>query len=118
MVDQAGTRSLRRDRHPQGCQWQVGSQMIRHRPADYLAAEEVHHHGEIEPALIGLDGGDIGEPDLVGRGGDEVAVSRFRAIGRSWWLSVVRTHRGRAMRALIPWWRINRSMRPRLAPWP
>jgi hypothetical protein len=47
--------------------------MIRHRPADNLAAEEVHHHGEIEPALIGLNVGDIGEPDPVRRSGAEVA---------------------------------------------
>ena len=33
-------------------------------------------------------------------------------------LSVVRTRRGLAMMALIPWRRINRSMRPRLAPRP
>src|SRR6266700_8074296 len=43
MVDQAGARSLRRDRHPQGCRRQVGS--LRHRPADNLAAEEVHRVG-------------------------------------------------------------------------
>src|SRR5260370_31047757 len=63
--------------------------MIRHRPADNLAGEEVHHHGEIEPALICLDVGDIGEPDPVGRGGGEVPIEQVRgdrkvvaAVGR------------------------------------
>jgi hypothetical protein len=37
---------------------------------------------------------------------------------QSWRLSVVRTRRGRAMMALMPWRRINRSMRPWLAPRP
>src|SRR4029077_18327333 len=52
--------------------------MIRHRPADDLAAVEIHEHGQIEPALIGLDVGDVGEPDLVRRGGDEVALEQGR----------------------------------------
>src|ERR1700726_2805433 len=47
--------------------------MIRHRPADDLAAVQVHDRGQIKPALIGLDVGDVGEPDPVRRGGDEVA---------------------------------------------
>ena len=44
--------------------------------------------------------------------------SKFGAIGKSRRLSVVHTRRGFAMMALIPWRRINRSMRPRLAPRP
>ena len=70
MVDQAGTWPLRRDRHPQGRQGQVGAQMVRHRPADNPAAVQIHDGGQIEPALIGLDVGDIGEPDLVRSSGD------------------------------------------------
>src|ERR1700731_1877476 len=52
--------------------------MIRHRPADDLAAVEVHDRGQIDPALIGLDVGDVGEPYLVRRGGDEVALEQVR----------------------------------------
>src|ERR1700726_4248227 len=52
--------------------------MIRHRPADDLAAVEVHDRGQIEPALIGLDVGDVGEPDPVRRGGGEVALKQIR----------------------------------------
>src|ERR1700758_5430829 len=52
--------------------------MIRHRPADDLAAVEVHDRGQIKPALISLDVGDVGEPDSVRRGGDEVALEQVR----------------------------------------
>src|SRR6266852_2685362 len=52
--------------------------MIRHRPADDLAAVEVHDRGQIKPALIGLDVGDVGEPDPVRCGGDEVALEQVR----------------------------------------
>src|SRR5229473_8192668 len=52
--------------------------MIRHRPADDLAAVEVHDRGQIEPALISLDVGDVGEPDPVRRGGGEVPLEQIR----------------------------------------
>src|ERR1700692_759395 len=52
--------------------------MIAHRPADDLSAVQIHHGGQIEPALVGLDVGDVGEPDLVRRGGDEVALKQVR----------------------------------------
>src|SRR4029077_5486827 len=51
--------------------------MIRHRPADDLAAVEIHNCGQIKPALISLDVGDVGEPDPVWRGGDEVALEQI-----------------------------------------
>src|SRR5437762_12100486 len=55
--------------------------MIRHRPADDLAAVEVHDRGQIKPALISLDIGDVGEQDPVRRGGDEVALEQVRDDG-------------------------------------
>ena len=83
MVDQAGARPLRRDRHPQGCQRQVGAQMIAHRPADDLATVEIQDRGQIEPALIGLDIGDVGKPDPVRRSGGEVAIEQVRGDRKS-----------------------------------
>src|SRR5258708_25259425 len=63
--------------------------MIRHRPADDPAAVQIHDGGQIEPALIGLDVGDIGEPDPVRRSGGGGALGQARrgregptAIGR------------------------------------
>src|SRR5207302_6416778 len=52
--------------------------MIAHRPADDLSAVQIHHGGQIEPALIGLDVGDVGEPNPVRRGGYEVALEQIR----------------------------------------
>src|ERR1700681_1687047 len=52
--------------------------MILHRPADNPAAVEVQDGGQIEPALIGLDIGDVGEPDTVRRGGKEVSTEQVR----------------------------------------
>src|ERR1700760_3970974 len=52
--------------------------MIRHRPADDLAAVEVHDRGQIKPALISLDVGDVGQPDPVRRGGAEIALEQVR----------------------------------------
>src|SRR3954454_8059371 len=53
--------------------------MVAHRPADDLAAVQVHDGGQIEPSLAGRDIGDIGEPDPVRRGSGEVAIEQ---IGR------------------------------------
>src|SRR5919112_1421537 len=52
-----------------------------HRPAYDLAAVEVHDRGQIKPALIGLDVSDVGEPDPVRCGGDEVALEQVRGNG-------------------------------------
>src|ERR1700739_1485254 len=52
--------------------------MIRHRPADDLAAVEVHDRGQIKPALISLHVGDIGQPDPVRGSGDEIALDQIR----------------------------------------
>jgi hypothetical protein len=76
--------------------------MILHRPADDPAAVEVQDGGQIEPALIGLDIGDVGEPDPVRRGGKEVSTEQVRSDREVVAASVVRTRRGRAMMALIP----------------
>ena len=45
------------------------------RKSDF-AAVKVHDRGQIKPALISLDVGDVGEPDPVRRGSDEVALGQ------------------------------------------
>src|SRR5882757_1666871 len=52
--------------------------MILHRPADDPAAVQVHDGGQIQPSLIGLDVGDVGEPDPVRRSGGKVALEQVR----------------------------------------
>src|SRR5262249_48038415 len=52
--------------------------MIRRRPADDLAAVEVHDRSQIKPALIGFDVGDVGEPDPGRRDGKEITLKQVR----------------------------------------
>ena len=49
-----------------------------HRPAHHLAAEQVDHHGQKQPAFLGGDIRDVARPRLVGRGRGEVAVQQVR----------------------------------------
>jgi hypothetical protein len=57
------------------------------------ASVEVQDRGQIEPSLIGLDVDDIGEPDPVRRGGDEVPTEQVR--GKDMFIPVV-AHQRRA----------------------
>ena len=50
----------------------------------------------------------------LGAGAEKRCSSRLGATGRPWRLSVVAGRKRRLATALIPWCRINRSMRPRL----
>jgi hypothetical protein len=47
------------------------------------AAVEVQDGGQIEPSLIGLDVGDVGEPERFGAAAVKLRSSRFGAIGRA-----------------------------------
>jgi hypothetical protein len=55
--------------HGEGVEDQSGVDGIGHGPADDLSAEEIENGGEEKPAFAGMDVGDVGHPDLVGRGG-------------------------------------------------
>jgi hypothetical protein len=90
MVDQSCGRPLSVNRHRECGRRQFGAQVIAHGPADDLAAVEIHDGGEIQPALVGWNVGDVGEPDAVGRRGREVAIDQVRrdrqcvaAVGRA-----------------------------------
>ena len=53
--------------------------MFAHGPADDLAAVKVEDGGEIKPAFLSFDIGDVGHPDLVGSG----SLGGFgQAVGR------------------------------------
>src|SRR3954469_14356453 len=51
--------------------------MVLHGPADDLAAVEIHDGGQIKPALVSVDVGDVSEPDEVWRSGDEVPFDQI-----------------------------------------
>lgn len=78
------------------------------------------HSKHMPPRFLGARRtvGDVGEPDLARRGGDEVALEQVRGV-REVVTTICRAHhRGRAMMVLMLSRRINRSMRPRPAPRP
>ena len=74
--------------HAEGVVDEVGAQVVAHRPADAVAAAGVDHRRQVEPALPGGHVGDVGEPELVGSLGREVALHEvgggrsFAARGR------------------------------------
>ena len=113
VVYQASARPLPLGGYRQRRRRQLGAQMVAHGPADDFAREQVHDGGRIEPALAGRDAGQISQPDLVRRRWRGFAVQQVGATGKVWWLSVVCTRRGRAMRPRTPWRRIRRSTRRR-----
>ena len=55
---------------------QLTAYLLLQRPAHYLTAEQVQHHGQKQPAFTGGDVGDIVHPRLVGSGG-ELAIQHI-----------------------------------------
>ena len=58
----------------------IGHDVRRHarfqRPADDLAVEQIQHDGQVEPAFIGPQVGDVGRPDLIRCGRGEVPLQQ------------------------------------------
>ena len=79
MVDQPHGQPAAADRHLQRILAQDALQPLGHRPADDLHRGQILDGGEVEPAFVSWDVGDVSEPDRIGRGGFEVAVEQ---IGR------------------------------------
>src|SRR4051812_8484511 len=77
MMDQVSAGPLCRDGHAQRRQREFDAHVGLHRPADDPAAIQVHDGGQIEPSLIGLDVGDVGEPDPVWRSGAKAALEQI-----------------------------------------
>ena len=69
----AGRRLSRDDRHVEGLSASSALQMILQCPADDQAREGIQHDGEIDEGLLQPDVGDVGDPNLVDAGGDEIA---------------------------------------------
>ena len=79
MVDQPHGQPAAADRHLQRILAQDALQPLGHRPADDLHRGQILDGGEVEPAFVCCDAGDVSEPDRIGRNGFEVAVEQ---IGR------------------------------------
>jgi len=63
-------------RHAQRVDDDIAGHVLAHRPTHDLTAEQVDHHGQEQPALVGSDVGDVTHPDLVRRGHRELAVEQ------------------------------------------
>lgn len=61
-------------RHPEGVVGEPRRHPVRHRPADDHPGPYVHHHGQVEPALVRADVGDVREPGPVRAVGRELAA--------------------------------------------
>jgi len=68
-------------RHAQRVDHDVAHHVVPQRPAHYLAAEQVYHHRQEQPAFVRRDVGDVAHPDLVRFTHGELAVEH---IGRDW----------------------------------
>src|SRR5438046_1986974 len=64
--------------HPQRIRDQAAMQVRPHRPAHHLAAEQIDHHRQEQPAFLGGDIRDVTCPGLVGPDRSEVAVQQVR----------------------------------------
>ena len=87
--DQSGRWLAPEPRHAQGIRDQAGLHVRLHAPAHHLAADQVDHGGQVQPAIAGGDIGDVAGPDPVGRIHRELAVEqvgrngqRMFAVGR------------------------------------
>jgi len=62
--------------HAQRVDDDVARRVLAHRPAHHLTTEQVDHHSEEQPDLVGGDAGDVTDPDLVRGAHDELAVEQ------------------------------------------
>lgn len=68
------------DGHPQGIVRKLGRNAGTHGPSDDHPRPCVHDDGQVEPALVRPNVGDVGEPGLVGPLGGEIPF--YQVIGR------------------------------------
>src|ERR1700674_967361 len=63
-------------------QHQFGAQMSFHRPADDSTAESIEYHRQVKKSGPGRDVSDVGDPQSIGRRGDEVSFNQVRRRSR------------------------------------
>ena len=85
MVDQPveAPGAARPERHLQGIERQVGPQRARRLPADHEARADIHDEGDVDPAAVGLDVGQVGHPQAIRRRRPELAGDQIeRPVAR------------------------------------
>src|SRR5579862_657145 len=83
-MDETGLRAAAGDRHLERVDDELRFEVGPHRPADDPAAVAVHHCREVEPALPGADVLDVGDPEPVRGGRDEVALDQVVGDPDAW----------------------------------
>src|SRR5271170_9067 len=73
MEDQARGGRPAMPRHVERAAGQLRCDRLAHRPAHDAAAEQIEHHGQVQPAFASRDIGHVAGPDRVHRGHGEVA---------------------------------------------
>ena len=62
--------------HVEGVEREVGAQAGGHLPSHHHPGEHVEDERGVDPARMGADIGQVGHPELVGRGGDEAPLDQ------------------------------------------
>ena len=84
VMHDAAVRTAPLEGHQQGVGDEFAVRGVAHRPADDASGPQVDDGGEMQPAFVGAELGDVGRPDLVGSRRREVPVDqirRRRAVG-------------------------------------
>jgi hypothetical protein len=66
VVDQPWNGTSATQSHIQGVAAKLGAHVVLHRPTDNLTGGHILHSSQIEPALIRVDVGDVGQPNDIG----------------------------------------------------
>ena len=77
MMDQARTRALALNGHHKGRQWQLGTHMVTHGPADDFTTIEIKDGGQIEPTFVSRNVSSISAPFLIGSQGAKITIQHI-----------------------------------------
>ena len=66
------------ERPVEGGKHQLGEQPRGHGPTHHAPAEAIEHHRQIQKSRPGRNVGDVGHPQLIGRGGVKIPLDQIR----------------------------------------
>jgi hypothetical protein len=100
VVDQPWNGTSATQSHIQGVAAKLGAHVVLHRPTDNLTGGHILHSSQIEPALIRVDVGDVGQPNDIGCHAVELL---FQEVWR--WAHLVIAIGGDRLSTLVQAWR-------------
>ena len=78
MYDNLAVRFSTPHGHHQSVQREFARESGLHRPANHVTGEEIDNHRQIQPALLGADISNIGDPDLIGPDNGKLPLHTIR----------------------------------------